>query len=205
MHASVAALVALRGMDLDVDPFAQIDRDRVHRLFEGPGAKDVAVSLSRRDGRRFVHASVELSDVRQASRLAPFEWSTYRFDRRGDAFEFRQIVGLSAGRSVGNVGWTGQELVVFKMHLPSEILFHNVPSGQVQRGNILEWEQLLVDRLRGATLDLQVQLETESILFTVLLLFVWTIAAAAATFGLVVWWIVRRGRDSEVMVARRDA
>ena len=205
VHASVAALVALRGTDLDVDPFARINRDRVRRLFEGPGVKDVAVSLSRRDGRRFVHASVELSDVRQASRLAPFEWSTYRFDRRGDAFEFRQTVGLSAGRPVGNVGWTGQELVVFKMHLPSEILFHNVPSGQVQRGNILEWEQLLVDRLRGTTLDLQVQLETESILFTVLRLFVWTIAAAAATFGLVVWWIARRGRDSGMMVARRDA
>ena len=205
VSASVAALVALRGADLEVDPLARIDRDRVRGLFEGPGADAVAISLSRRHGRRFVHARVELSDVRQASRLAPFQWSAYRFDRRGPAWEFRQTLGPSAGRPVGDVGWTGRELVAFKMHLPSEILFHNAPSGQVQRGNILEWEQPLVDRLRGAPLELHVQLETESILVTTLLLFGWTVAAAAATFGLVVWWIARRGRDDDIAVARRGA
>ena len=203
VHASVAALVALRGADLDVDPLARIDRQRVRRLFEGPGAGAVAVSLSRRQGRRFVHASVELEDVRQASRLAPFQWSAYRFDRRGPALEFLQTVGPAAGRLVGDVGWTGRERVAFKMHLPSEILFHNAPSGQVQRGNILEWEQPLVDRLRGAPLELHVRLETESILVTTLMLFGWTVAAAAATFGLVVWWIARRGRDGDMAVARR--
>jgi hypothetical protein len=156
------------------------------------------VSLSRRDGRRFVHVSVDLDDVRQASRLAPFAWSTYRFDRQGDVFEFRQTVGRSARRTIDDdVGWTGQELVLFKMHLPSEIVFHNAPGG-VERGNILEWEQPLVDRLLGVPLDLQVHLETESILFTTLLLFGTTVVAALLTFALVVWWIARRGREGEM-------
>jgi hypothetical protein len=205
VNASVAALVALRGADLDVDPIARIDRNRVRALFEGPGVASVNVSLSRREGRRFVHVSVDVDDIRRASQLAPFAWSVYRFERKGDAFEFRQAVGRSAGRSVGEVGWTGREMVLFKMHLPSEILFHNSPSGTVERGNILEWAQPLRDRLGGAPLDLQVDLETESILFTTLVLFGTTVVAAGATFVLVVWWIARRGRDNEMAVARRGA
>lgn len=193
VNASVPALVALRGAELDVDPLARIDRARLRRLFEGPGVEEVAVTLSRRDGRRFVHASVELDDIRHASRLGPFAWSEYRFGRREETLEFSQAVGRASGRPVGNVGWTGGELVVFKLHAPSEILFHNAPSREVQRGNILEWEQSLADRLRGTPLDLKVHLETESILFTTLLLFGSTIVAAAATFAFVIWWIARRG------------
>jgi hypothetical protein len=195
VNASVAALVALRGADLDVDPRARLDRDRVRALFAAPGA-DVRLSLSRRDGRRFVHVSVDIDDIRQASRIAPFAWSTYRFERQGEVFAFRQVVGRAAGRPVGDVGWTGRELVLFKIHLPSEIVFHNSQAG-VLRGNILEWEQPLAARLEGEPLDLQVQVETESILFTTLLLFAATVVAAALTFAAVVWWIARRGRAGE--------
>jgi hypothetical protein len=195
VHASVPALVALRGADLDVDPRARLDRDKVRALFAAPGA-DVRVSLSRRDGRRFVHASVDIDDIRHAPRIAPFAWSTYRFERTGDVYEFRQVVGRPSGTPVADVGWTGQELVLFKMHLPSEIVFHNSPDG-VLRGNILEWEQPLAARLEGRPLELQVQLETESILFTTLMLFGTTVVAAAVTFAIVVWWIARRGRQDE--------
>lgn len=188
VNASVASLVALRGVDLDPNPRARIDRNRVRALFEGPGAR-AAVSLARRDGRRFVHVTVDVDDVRELSRLAPFSWSAYRFDRRGDTFEFRQTVGQPDGRTVGNVGWKGDEIVAFRMHLPSEILFHNAPSHQAERGNILEWEQPLQDRLAGRPVDIVVRLEPQSILYTTLLLFGSTIVAAAATFGIVIWWM----------------
>ena len=197
VNASIAALVALRGAGLDPNPRARIDRDRVRALFEGEGAR-ATVSLARRHGRRFVHVSVRADAVGRLSQLAPFAWSTYRFDRRGDSFAFRQIVGSAAGGEVGDVGWDGEEIVAFRMHLPSEILFHNAPSGLVRRGNILEWEQPLVDRLAGRAVDMQVQLESETILYTTLLLFGFTIMAAAAAFALVVWWISRRGREGEL-------
>ena len=195
VNASVPALVALRGADLDPDPRARVDRDRVRALFDAPG-NDVRVSLSRRDGRRFVHVSVDVDDIAQASRIAPFAWSTYRFNRDGDVFAFHQVIGRAAGKPVGDVGWTGEELVLFKMHLPSEIVFHNSQAG-VLRGNILEWEQPLAARLRGEPLDLQVHVETESILFSTLLLFATAVVAAALTFAVVVWWIARRGRHDE--------
>ena len=197
VNASVASLVALRGVDLDPDPRARIDRNRVRALFEGEGAR-VSASLARRHGRRFVHVSIRVDDVRRLSRIAPLAWSTYRFDRRGDAFEFRQAVGPPAKRLAGAIRWTGEEVVAFRMHLPSEILSHNAPSREVERGNILEWEQPLSDRLAGRPMDVEVHLESESILRTTLLLFGSTIVAAAAALALVIWWIARRGRDSEI-------
>jgi hypothetical protein len=142
--------------------------------------------------------SIRVADVRQLSRLAPFAWSAYRFDRRGDIFEFRQVVGPAAGGQGGAIQWTGEEIVAFRMHLPSEILFHNAPSREVERGNILEWEQPLTERLEGRPVDMEVHLESESILYTTLLLFGSTIVAAAAALALVIWWIARRGRDSEI-------
>jgi hypothetical protein len=195
LNASVASLVALHGVDLRTDPRERVDRERVRALFTTPGA-DATVSLSRRDGRRFVHVSVDVNDVRELSRLRPFAWSSYRFNRRDDVLEYRQTVGPSAGTVPGHVDWDGTELVAFRMHLPSEILFHNT-GGKIQRGNILEWEQPLVDRLKGEPLELRADMATESILYTTLLLFGGTIAAAAVTFGAVIWWVARRGRSAD--------
>ena len=194
VNASVAALVALRGIDLDPDPRARIDRDQLRALFEGPGAR-ATVSLARRDLRRFVHASIRAESVEALSKLAPLAWSVYRFDRSGNVFRFRQVVGPSSGVPRDGIQWTGGEVVAFRLHLPSEIVFHNAPSGEIDRGNILEWEQPLAERLAGRPVEMEVHLERESILYTTLLLFASTIVAAAVTFVFVVWWIARRGRE----------
>ena len=193
VYASVASLVALRGATLDPDRRARIDPDGVRRFFGAP-AVPVSVSLSRRDGRRFVNVSVQVDDVRQLARIAPFAWSSYRFDRRGDVLEFRQTVGPPA-EAAADGDWTGSELVAFRVHLPSEVVFHNAPSGEVERGNILAWEQSLADRLAGRPVEIQVHLEPTSILVRTLLLFGATAVAALATLAAAIWWISRRGRQ----------
>jgi hypothetical protein len=198
LSASVAALVALRGLDLNPDPAAVVDRLKLRAMFEGPGAEVELVRLSRRDGRPFVHVRIEVADVRALSRLAPFSWSSYEFNRRGELIEYKQTVGRGPARTVGDVGWTGNELVVFRMHIPSVIAFHNAPSKTVERGNILEWEQPLVDRLKGVPLDVEVNMEPKSILYTTLLLFGSAIMLAALAFGVVIWQVSRHGRDDIV-------
>ena len=198
VNASVASLVALRGVDLPADPKARLDRDRVRALFTMPGAQPPRLTLSRRDGRRFVHVSLDVPDVRQLQRQRMFAWSTYRFDRESDSFVYRQRVGAPASQSPPGTGWTGNEMVVFKMHIPSEIPYHNAPSRQTERGNILRWEQPLAARLNGEPLDVEVRMESSSILYSTLILFGLTVVAAALTFGIVIWWVVRRGRDDDV-------
>ena len=205
VNASVPALVALRGAGLNVSPRSRFERDQLRAFFQGPGATVTAISSSRRHGRRFVHVSVDVADVRSLQGLPAFAWSSYRFDRDGDVFEFRQAVGAPAGKPVGEVGWDGSELVAFRMHLPSKIAFHNAPSLTEERGNILEWEQTLADRLHGTPVDtttgtgvIQVKMEPQSILARTLLLFGSTIVAAVLTLAALIWWVSRRGRHSEI-------
>jgi hypothetical protein len=195
VNASVPALVALRGLDLDVNPRARLDRGRIRTMYEAPGIRVVRVSSSRRDGRRFVHLRLETGHVRQLSGAAPFAWSRYELERRGDIYVFRQQVGASAKKPVGDVGWNGEELVAFRFHLPSKIRFHNALPDNLRRGNILVWEQSLKDRLAGAPLTMEAHLETQSILYRTLWLFGATGIAVAIAFALAVWWIMRSGRE----------
>ena len=171
----------------------EVLRERLRAFYEGPGVTVTALSSSRRYGRRFVHVSMDVADVRSLQRLAPFAWSTYRFAREGDVYEFKQTVGAPAGRSVSDAGWDGNELVAVRMHLPSKIAYHNAPSRRTERGNILEWEQTLAQRLRGTPVDIDVQMETQSILYRALWLFGATFAAVGVLFVMLIWWIVRRG------------
>jgi hypothetical protein len=205
LSSSVAALVALRGFDLDPDPAVEVDRTTVRALFEGPGVEVRSVRVSRRDGRRFVHVRLDVDDIQQLSRLAPFSWSNYQFRRRGEVLEYKQTVGAAVAKAVGDVGWNGNEVVAFRMHIPSVIAFHNAPSKRVERGNILEWEQPLAERLKGVPLDVEVNMEPDSILYTTLLLFGSTIVLAAIVFGVVIWRVARHGREEIAPVKNSPA
>ena len=196
VNASVPALVVLRGVDLNPNPRARFDRERIRDFYQSPGVTVTALSSSRRYGRRFVHVSMDVADVRALPGVAPFAWSNYRFRREGDSYEFKQVVGAPAGtRPVPDVGWDGSELVAFRLHLPSKIAYHNAPSHRVERGNIVEWEQTLADRMRGTPVDIDVQIETQSILARTLLLFGTTIVAAFATLAVILWLVARKGRS----------
>jgi hypothetical protein len=155
-----------------------------------------SVSLSRREGRRYVHLRLEVDDIRRLSELAPFAWSRYQFVDRGGLWVFTQEMSAAAGKDPGSVGWRGDELVAVRLHLPSRVPFHNSPSRTVERGNIIAWEQPLAARARGEPLSIEVHLERDSILFQTLTLFGGMALLALATLGLFVWWVRGMGRDT---------
>jgi len=192
VNASLASLAALRGLDLPTDPQARVDRPAIRKLYQAPGVEVGTPTLSRRDGRRFVHLRLEAHSLAALTAVAPLSWSRYEFTQAGGEFHFRHQLGPPAGRSVADAGWTGQALVAFRVHPPSRILFHN-SKAPIARGNILVWTQPLQARLAGEPLDLQVRMEASSILARTLLLFGSTILAAVVAFGIVVWWVARKG------------
>lgn len=195
ISASVPALVALRGFDLDTDPVAPLDRDALRTLYTTPITHVVRVTTSRRSGRRFVHLRVDVDDIRRLSSAPPFAWSHYSFAKSGGEYVYRQVVGQSAGKSVGppaQIGWNGTERVAFRLHLPSRITFHNAGADNLLRGNVLRWEQSLHDRLSGVPLDMQARMETQSILYRTLWLFGLMLAAVMVMFAAIIWWIVRK-------------
>jgi hypothetical protein len=202
VNAAVPALVALRGVDLPLDPAARLDRQEVRALFESPIASVASVSTSRRDGRRYVHVRLDVPDIRRLSEAPMFRWSRYRFAVTGEIAEYNQMVGSAAGEDVGDAGWSGVEMVAFRLHLPSRVTFHNSPSKQVLRGNIIAWEQSLADRRRGEPLALDVKMDRESILANTLLLFGGMIVLVAITFAAFIWFMRSRGHDTEVRSER---
>jgi hypothetical protein len=194
VNAAVAALVALRDAPLPLDPAARLDRNDVRAFYEGPGVRVASVSLSRREGRRYVHLRVEADDIRALSALRPFAWSTYGLAPRDGLLVFTQQIGAAAGRDAGQVGWHGDELVAVRLHLPSRVPFHNAPSRTVERGNIITWQQPLTARAKGDPLAIEVHLEQDSILFQTLTLFGSMAALAVAVMGGFIWWVRRAGR-----------
>jgi hypothetical protein len=191
VNSSIPALDALRGASFDPSPAAPIDRTAVRDYFSSGVAHARPISTSRRSNRRFVHVRVDVDDIRRLSEVRPFAWSSYRFRREGELYVYRQTIGASARKDVGKVGWTGQELVAVRLHLPSKIEYHNTDG--LKPANVLVWEQRLDDRLRGVPLTLDARMRTQSILYRTLWLFVGTLGAVAVTFVLVIWWVMRRG------------
>ena len=216
VNASLAALNALRGTSFATAPNAPLDREAVRAFFSTPVTRvNGQISASRRSNRRFIRVKLDVDDIRRLGEAAPFAWSKYEFKRDGDLYRYRQAigpvenvesvenvenvgsVGNPAGKIAAGAGWNGRETVAFRLHLPSEIRYHN--NGRLTRGNILTWEQPLADRLRGAPIALDARMDPESILYRTLWLFGWSFLAVAITFGLVIWWV--RGRAPAERIA----
>jgi len=192
VHSSVPALNLLRGASFDPRLEASLSRGAVRAFFETPDTEVTRVTFSSRHGRRYVHVRMRVADVRRLGSTAQFGWSSYTFAREGERYIYRQRVGRPAAPAAGGYPWVGDEVVAFRLHVPSKVVFHNVD--RVRRGNILAWEQPLADRLAGTPLEMEVRMETQSILYRALGLFGATILAVAALFGLVLWWVAAKGR-----------
>jgi len=191
VNGSLAALNALRGTSFEATPTARVDTAAIRAYYTSPTTRVTRVSDSRRQGRRYVHVRLDVDDVRRLGEVAPFAWSKYELWLEGKFFFYRQTIGESAGKGAGSAGWNGREIVAFRLHLPSKIRAHN--TGREVRGNILEWEQPLADRLRSVPLELDARMDTQSILYRTLWLFGATFVAVAVAFVVVIWWVMTRG------------
>jgi len=203
VNSSVPALNALRGSRFDANPDAAIEKAAVAAFFAADGIRVTRVTFSQRHARRYLHVRMRVDDVRALQSTKPFNWSTYAFARDGHLMLYRQHVG-SPQKGAGEVRiptWDGDELVAFRIHVPSKVPYHNAGADNLKRGNILVWEQPLADRLAGVPVDIDARMETQSILYRTLALFGLTILAVGATFAAVVWWIVKRARVGQVVVS----
>ena len=201
VNASLQALNALRGTAFDVRPNARVDRQAVEAFFSSPVTRVTQFNTSRRSGRQFVHLRLATDRIDALGQAPAFSWSRYGFGLRNDTYQFAQTVGAPSGHPAASGGWTGQELVAFRLHLPSKVAYHNT-GRDIGRGNILIWEQPLSERLKGAPLKdglgreieaLEARMETQSILYRTLSLFGATAAVVAVAFAVVIWLVMRSG------------
>lgn len=205
IDSSIAAFVALRNLPLDASPSVPVDRDKVRAAFADPGCGEVTVNRPwSRYGRRFVQVVLEQDDVRKFATCGPVSWSSFAFERAGEneaeEIAFTQVLGAPTPGDPGAVNWNGSEIVGFKLHLPSKILFHNVrrledgAPGTADRGNILTWEQHLADRRAGQPLRMEVRMHSQSILNRALWLFAGAFVTAIVLIVATVALVIRRAK-----------
>jgi hypothetical protein len=200
VNASMAALDALHSLNLPIEESARIDRNAVRAAFDSPFARVTRVSRPwRRRGRRFIQVRLDVPDIRQLSKSPIFTWGEYQLTTHDSTrTTFHEVVRGEKRQAPADAGWNGSELVGFKLHLPSRIFFHNVRDlttggpGEVERGNILRWEQRLSDRLTGAPLDMEVRMDSQSILYRTIALFAGAFITAMLMMAGIIWWTIRR-------------
>jgi hypothetical protein len=197
INTSLPALASLRGLSLD----PAIDRDGLRAEVAKAGCANPRVGRPwMRRGRRFAQIRLSVDDVRRLRECRLLSWSSYTFEVQEGVILFTQTVGAAAGVDAGPVNWDGGEIVGFKLHVPSRIVFHNVKrledgsNGAPERGNILAWEQYLTDRRASRPLRMEVRMDSRSILFHAVRLFLGALAAAIALIAGTVWLVVRRAR-----------
>ena len=197
VNASVPALVSLRGVKLPVDASARLDRQVVRDFYQSPVTQVASVTTSRREGRRYVHLRISVSDIRKLGEAPLFAWSQYAFLDSDGQYEFSQTMRAAAAQSDSaalnkQAGWDGSELVAVRLHLPSKVTFHNSPSKTIERGNIIVWEQPLTERQKGSPLEIVARMETQSILVRTLALFGAMAVLVVFTFIAAIWYVRSR-------------
>ena len=206
INASIPALVTLRGLDLPLDPAARLDRDMIRAAYTSPLTEVTRISQPwRRHGRRFVQVRVRVPDIRKLNGAAPFSRSMYELAQTDGVVVYRQNIAGSAMRpgTMQNVGWTGGELVAFRLHLPSKVVYHNArdletnETSGIARGNILSWEQHLTDRLDGRPISIELEMDRQSILHRTLWLFAGAFAAAVLLIVVLIWLTMRKGAKED--------
>jgi hypothetical protein len=210
IDASLPSLVALFGLPLDPSLQTRVDREQIRRMFMTPQCPDVRVAQPWiRHGRRFVQIRITTPDVVRLKSCGPLSWSSYEFAPEGTLLHFTRLIGPGKSGDPGKVNWDGSELVAFKLHLPSRIAWHNLKrldnglNGEAERGNILTWEQTLASRRGGQPVDMQVRMDSQSILYRTLWLFAGAFAAAILVLVTLIWMTVRRARRRHPVVAAR--
>ena len=213
VNASVPALVALRGLQLNPDLRTRADqlREQLRAIYATDNTRVGRISNWTRGGRRFVGIHMTVTDVRRLNAVAPLAWSTYELREDGDQVAFRQRLSTPASPpgALAAAGLTGDELVAFRLHLPARIRFQNSrylekdESRPAARGNIVTWEQRLRERMLGKPIAyaedktpdvMEVRMDRESILYRTLWLFGIAFLAAVLVIGGLIWLTVRRGR-----------
>ena len=161
VNTSMAALVALRGAPSFDDGTPASIATRCARFFQSPVTdghpRQPAVAARRPPVRPGARGHRGHPHARQVGRRSPGRRTRSTPRGRDGAPSSRRWARPAAATPGGR--WNGSELVAVRLHVPAKIQFHNAPSNEVERGNIVSWEQPLKDRLAGQPLRVEVRME----------------------------------------------
>jgi hypothetical protein len=183
---------AFKGLGVRPDARDDSIRAAARSLFESSGLRVRRVTLTTRNGQRYMFVAADFTDVNRLGGTPAFPDLRLALKPEGDRLLLDGTWSPPAKTPPGDLRRDG--LMAVRFHLPSRIHAHtNAPLG-VERGNILGWRQGVGQALDGRPLQIAATLDSRSILGSTVALFATAILAALALIAAALALVVRRGR-----------
>jgi hypothetical protein len=182
-----------KSLPMDEKGDVEAIKDAARKLFERSGLRVRRVTVTRRGGHRYLFVSADFTDVNRISYTPAFpdlrvglrhEDGRLRLDGSWQ----RPLEALSGGEG------DREGLVAVRFHLPSKVYDHRNAADGVERGNILSWREPTAEAIDGGRLEFGAAIDTRSILFSTVMLFVGAVVIAVLLLSFALWAVIRRGR-----------
>jgi hypothetical protein len=183
---------AFKGVGSPGDP-STVTEDAVRELFERSGLDVRRVRKVHRRGHDYVFADVRFDDVNKLAAMPGF--ADLRLALKPQGEEQLALEGTwmrPPGTTRTQVEDDG--LMAIRFHVPSKIYSHGNAWEGVQRGNILAWRQDVKAALAGTPLQISMDMDRRSILWSTVSLFATAIVLGLSVLGLGFWYALRKGR-----------
>jgi hypothetical protein len=187
-----ALWTAYKGLGRADDPEGTATREAARKLFEGAGLRVNRVTVTTRDGRRYLFLAADFDDVNRLSASGAFPDLQIALDREGERL---RLTGAWRPPPSGQAppGQDDGQLAV-RFHLPSKVYEHKNATFGVERGNILSWTRQVAAAPGASPLEFGAVMDDRSILFSTVVLFGSAILVALALLAGVFVLVARKGR-----------
>ena len=188
-----ALFVAFKGLGRAEDPEGTATREAARAFFEKAGLRVNRVTITRRQGQRYLFVSADFDDVNKLSASGAFPDLEIALRREGQHLRLTGAWRPPPGGSPIPARHL-EGLLAVRFHLPSKVYLHDNATDGVERGNILSWRQEVGQAQGGRPLAFGAVLDDRSILFSTVILFGSAIGLAALMLAAVFYLVARRGR-----------
>jgi hypothetical protein len=169
----------------------QLDDAGLADFWESPELQVVSVSRSRRQGRDFLFIRSRFEDVNRLSDRTIFQGRRYQLEAGEESLTL--TVNIQGGRERNDKKRFPNGRFRFRIHFPSPVRNHNSETG-VERGNIITWEQPVVDHLEGEPFHIEARFDRRTVFSVTLTLLAIALGVVVLTVSASLYIVVRIGR-----------
>lgn len=169
----------------------EVTPESVVNHFDGPSLTSITVRESDRSGRPFIHITTRFSSFTELCQQTAFVARSCQLLDDGEELSIISTIPAPKHEPGGDIA--PESLVAFRFHLPSQVTYHNSPSG-VERGNILGWEQTFDGLRRQGALKLEARFGRRSVLSATVQILAMALLAVITVVVMAFALMIRKGR-----------
>jgi hypothetical protein len=170
-----------------------VTEDAVRQLFERSGLEVRRVRKVHRRGHDYIFVDGRFDDINKLAGTPAFP--DLRLSLAAQGADRLSLTGTWVRPpAAGPPPAEAEGLLAVRFHVPSKIYGHKNAFEGVQRGNIVGWRQDVSAGLAGRPLEIGVDMDHRSILWSTVSLFVVAIALGLSILAACLFYVLRKGR-----------